>query len=464
MNSVENLIPYSIKENKSNKEIQAINSLSFNQIVNFGSIESIYKPNALQIENVNKSYANLKLLMTKSDNKIYGINTQFGADVKASVNKNNLQHQVDLIDYLSVGSGENLNEVIVRRALRLQAHKSGHGYSGISPSTYYKLINLSNSSQLPCVPKNGSLGASGDLIPMAHAVSPIFSGHEVNIEGPRDALSLVNTNSIMASYASELFLACEKILNLGFEITAKNSVALGYSNIHFNKAGIAIPHQDPFVILAAEKLDDNISLLNCTNNDVSISQAQYSIRCAPFVLGNVLWSINEARKFITIEANRVADNPIILSDFIFHGGHFYAIGISQAADMMSDAIGKISEMIDRQILLLMSPETNNGLPRNLEIDGKNHLKGLHQLVSSILQRIKGLSFTSAQMSFSCESNNQDIVPCGMSALNSLSDKVDLVCQLLKASSFVSERALKIKLNDKTAEIPDLNKWRESNAP
>ena len=154
-------------------------------------------------EKVFKSYHNLMEVMNSSNNTIYGIHTGYGSNVNETKKSDDWKNdQIELLHYLKVGTGQLLDERIVRRALRIQALNIAKGYSGTSPQIYKKLWEIASRDTLAKVPMFGSLGASGDLIPMAHAVYPIFE--EIEPMGPRDVISLVNTNSMMVSYAIEL--------------------------------------------------------------------------------------------------------------------------------------------------------------------------------------------------------------------------------------------------------------------
>lgn len=428
-----------VSQKKSSPDLQ--------DIVDWG-MRSTFSLPAGSEQRVAQAYEHLLNHINGGNGKIYGLHTGFGSDVNANATTDWKEHQFALLKYLQVGVGKTMSQSVVRRALRLQAYKSSLGFSGIHPETFQRLLSLSDSESMPEVPCHGSLGASGDLVTMAHAVQALFQAKE-DVQGPRDVLTLVNTNSMMASFGIELFSEANEFLYEAIRLTAMGSYVAGYGTRHFTANGIDLPHQCSNVSYVSKKMVDFISEFENSEGSDALAgagpeQARYSLRCSPNVLGGALWSFKQAGERIQLEALRIADNPIVLEEEIWHGGHFYALPIAQAADLMSDGIFRICEMLERQVLVLMSPDLNNGLPRNLEITGESHLKGIHQLFSSLLQQLKTHQMPSRMLSFSCEGNNQDIVPCGMAALNSLSQQMDLAREMIRAASFVIERGFYLR--------------------
>ena len=130
---------------------------------------------------------------------------------------------------------------------------------------------------------------------------------------------------------------------------------------------------------------------------------------------------------------------------------------------MKDACMRISEVADRVVLNLMDEATNKKLPNNLELMDGDHVKGIHQLISSLYQRAKGLNLPSVMMSFSCEGNNQDVVPCSMNALNQLSDLIEITKKIIQAGMFIAERSALMRIGEHIPMRLRLDSWREQNA-
>lgn len=434
-----------------------------------GSADVKFSPGVGEMSRVKASYETWTQILRRGGPQVYGVHTGYGADV-SSVKEPARWHenQSELLDYLRVGVGDPFLPSVVRRALRLQAWKTAQGYSGIHPDTYLALCELSNQEALPKVPKHGSLGASGDLVPMAHAIAPIFDGS--GPRGPRDVIGLVNTNSMMASFAVELHSACSRVVNEAIAATANAALALGEIREPFEPAGHAVNPAKPHVQIAAagvlaaqrSKRERRGWSAECaTPRSFAVLQERYSIRCSPQVLGNCMWNLESASERIVCEALSIADNPIALGEHPWHGGHFYAAGIATASDLMADAVARACELLDRQCLILMDPVTSHGLPENLAFSGTGHTKGIHQLLSSLNQSIRAHAVPSRGLSFSCEGNNQDVVPAAMAALISLESMLQLAQHVVRASIFVSDRAAHLRWN---GSVPPGLKLEDWNAP
>ena len=383
---------------------------------------------------VKKNY--LDYMTQSHSQKVYGLHTHYGANVEQLSNPLLwAQHQDELLNYLCVGVGKALPDSVVRRALRLQVNKLGKAVSGIHPETLQNLISLTNKKTLPQVPQFGSLGASGDLISMAHAVRPIFETY--GIKGPRDVISCVNTNAMMSSLAIEICPTVKTLLNDALQITAMISKSINAPAEAYDEKLLSLGANSRHTVIVADKINQEIENIKIDFTEAStLLQQRYSLRCSPQIFAHSLRLLHWAEEMIIDEALAVADNPVCVSDSldnkVLHGGLFYAIGLASAADFMNEAVARVIEVLDRQVLILMDQNLNSGMPMNLKTNEDYHVKGLHQLVSSLLQKARGLMLPSRAMSFSCESNNQDVVPCGMNALLQLQELVELSQDIIKA--------------------------------
>lgn len=408
--------------------------------------------NSQEKERVKSSYRSFRKHL-ETGIKIYGTHTHFGAQVDNPNKASHTQHQCELIRFLQVGTGALFKESVVRRALRLQVKKMVQGLSGISLETLEAVVNLSNSPTLPPVPREGSLGASGDLIPMAHAIGDLFERVDPSA---RDALALVNTNSMMVSHALDVFIQVQQLVKRALEATVKIMVATQMSTECLSLFKIEqIKEQRPVSAQVADWMQKRVRELG--HNTVCHSlQSRYSLRCSPIVYGLVCDLLEQAESKIRLEYEALADNPILTSQELYHGGLFYTAYLASASDQVMEVIARTSEMLDRQVLLLMDPALNGGLSVNLEYPGKSHAKGLHQMISSLYQRIRSFGVPAWQMSFSTESNNQDIVPASMQAWNRLADALDIFEHLVRASEFCAKRALDLRKGN----VPqDLQAWK-----
>jgi histidine ammonia-lyase/tyrosine ammonia-lyase len=423
---------------------------SWQDLVHWGNPEHQFESDIKITLEVRKSYESLKQILKSNSQSIYGLHTGYGSNVTDSVSDSDWKnHQVHLLNYLCVGQGPVFEARVVRRALKLQAYKVGLGFSGVHPETYELLIQLSNSTNLPTVPIWGSLGASGDLIPMAHAVAPLFSGRDP--QSPRDVIALVNTNSMMASYAIEIAEATKKFLKSAHKITGLVGWALGVQSEDQSPWSLETQEELQWAHRSAQEIKNQTAHFTNTRklifsgkrSSLIPTQEKYSIRCAPQIFCNAQENLEFSISKIFREALSVADNPLIpkcSQDRVAHGGLFYTSNLATASDLMSDILFRIGETLDRQILILMDPQTSHGLPTNLQISQYDHCKGLHQLVSSLVQILRSKSTPSRNLSFSCEGNNQDVVPCSMNALHLVSENLGVCKSIMEAADFIAERA------------------------
>jgi histidine ammonia-lyase len=279
---------------------------------------------------------------------------------------------------------------------------------------------------------------------MAHAVQPIFE--EQKPLGPRDVLALVNTNAMMASLAVDIWhdlAALQKSVTYGWLLHAEGlgwqKQGAGHVGWQTGNQFSAVQHQwlqqvEALQMVLQKKRSENA-------RTPSVLQERYSIRCAPQIFLDIEDNLNFAGEKIQREALKLADNPIVLEDGIWHGGLFYTAALASAAELMQNSIVRLADLMDRQILLTVTPETNHGLPENLRTaEPGNHVKGLHQLASAVLQKIKGMSLPACLLSFSCESNNQDVVPASMSSLLLVQESLGLLAEVARIHRFIGERA------------------------
>lgn len=428
-----------------------------------------------EFDRATRSYeALIQFLSAHPEKRIYGIHTYYGADIEDPRDPADWRRQqAELLRYLHVGVGEPLSRTVVRRALRIQARKSLQGFSAIHPDTIRGLIELSNGDALPEVPRYGSLGASGDLVPMAHAIAPVIETG--GVRGPRDVLGLVNTNSMMSALAVELFGEVRALFAGTCRATALASIALGAGDEFCAGGTLAINpahrrnREAGFMILRERQafLERN-GCEKAPSLPETAPQLRYSIRCAPQVLGNALAQLDFAAERIAAEALSVSDNPIIESAdgtvAIAHGGLFYTAGLATAADQMLDVACKCAEMLNRQTFLLVDPQQSGGLPRNLEGSRGDHVKGIHQLVNALEQSLRAGGVPARNMTSPAEGYNQDIVPGSMAALLNLAERIDIAQELTRGASFVSERAALLRCDRAVPDRLALAAWPKFTPP
>ena len=453
-----------LHERVSRTQRQITGDPPFEELAGWGERSAAFAVTAEMVLRVDVAHDRLLGHLHGPTTRIYGVHSGFGSNVDSARDPKSWHAtQGELLQYLQVGVGDALPATVVRRALRLQTLKVAKGYSGVHPETFRRLATLSGAPELPRVPCFGSLGASGDLVPMAHAVAPLFA--DDGPRGPRDVIGLVNTNAMMASLALECLIDVRSLWRLACGVTAATSLGLGATFEPFdpevlalNERQTGIERAGAAICRARGDLERRLGLAPTLSCDTI--QERYSVRCAPQILGNLDENLEFASARIVAEAVSVADNPLVLAGGMWHGGLFYAAGLATAADLMADAAARLAEMVDRQVLMLVAVDTSHGLPENLASPGCCHVKGLHQLLSALNQSLRANAVPSRLLSFSCEGNNQDVVPCAMAALLQVRESLAIARRALGAAAFCAERAVRLRHALPLPAYLNLNAWND----
>ena len=320
------------------------------------------------------------------DAAVYGVNSGFGklASIKIpSADTETLQRNL-ILSHCS-GVGDPLDEGVVRLIMCLKLLSLGRGASGVRMCVIEQLENMLKSGVIPLIPEKGSVGASGDLAPLAHMAAVMigegealymgkqFSGKKALKEaglapivlGPKEGLALINgTQASTALALVGLFKAwncAQSALVSGAMATdaAMGSSAPFRAEIHELRG-----HQGQIDAGASLRALMSGSHIRETHRDGDTRvQDPYCIRCQPQVMGAVIDLLRQAAKTLQIEANAVTDNPLTLSDgSIVSGGNFHAEPVAFAADQIAIAVSEIGSIAQRRIALLVDPALSFGLP------------------------------------------------------------------------------------------------------
>ena len=316
----------------------------------------------------------------------YGINTGFGKLAKTHIPTGQLEElQRNLILSHSVGTGELLDDAIVRLILAMKIGSLARGYSGIRASVIDTMIALFNAGILPCIPSKGSVGASGDLAPLSHMTLALMGEGNVRIDGrllparealakagitpvtlaAKEGLALINGTQVSTALAlNGLFLA-ERMLEAATVAGALSVDAAKGSDAPFDPRVHAVRGQPGQIALARiyrTLLEDSEIRRSHLVNDERV-QDPYSLRCQPQVMGACLDLIVNAARTLLIEANAVTDNPLVYAEQgdVISGGNFHAEPVAFAADTLALAIAEIGALSERRIALLIDA-TLSGLP------------------------------------------------------------------------------------------------------
>ncbi|MFT5134357.1 MAG: histidine ammonia-lyase, partial [Gammaproteobacteria bacterium] len=333
---------------------------------------------------INKGSEAVAAMVAKGD-AVYGINTGFGLLAQTRIPDAQLaQLQRNLVVSHSAGVGDDLGEQVVRLIMILKINSLSQGHSGIRREVVELLLAILNSDVIPCIPAKGSVGASGDLAPLAHMSCTVIGVGDAYFEGRRmsavEALAAAGLKPIELGAKEGLALLngtqTSTALTLAGLFEAENlyaaAVVAGAMSVDGLK-GSTVPfdprlhelRRQPGQIKVAEKYlallrDSEIlsSHLNCDK-----VQDPYSLRCQPQIMGAALDIMNNAAATLENEANAVTDNPLIFPETLegLSGGNFHAEPIAMAADCLAIAIAEIGSVSERRTAILVDPKMS-GLP------------------------------------------------------------------------------------------------------
>ena len=321
----------------------------------------------------------------------YGINTGFGVLANKRISPDELTTlQQNILLSHACGMGDPVPPEITRLMLQLKIHSLSLGYSGVSEQTFLQLLRLEEKGVLPWVPSRGSVGASGDLAPLAHMCLPLIGRGEVWDESTsgripaaavlkakgiepvtlqaKDGLALINGTQMMAAYAAFIL---ERTLNLQREadlLAAMSLEALQGSAAPFDARIHAIrPHHGQQVVASnIRKLLEGSEIL-ASHRHCGKVQDPYSLRCVPQVHGASRDALDYARACIETELNSVTDNPLVFDGGdIISGGNFHGQPLALAMDFAAIALAELASISERRTYLLL--EGHDGLPKLLMQD------------------------------------------------------------------------------------------------
>lgn len=375
----------------------------------------------------------------------YGINTGFGILANQRVSDEKLsQLQRNLILSHSVGVGDLVPKEICRLILQLKVHALGIGYSGISIETFQRLLFFLEHDLIPAVPEKGSVGASGDLAPLAHMSLPLLGyGYFWNDEGsatieatkvlkrkeiesielqPKDGLSLINGTQLMSAYGAFVHEKALHLLKVADIASAMSLEALQGSIVPFDERIHQIrPHQGQKEVAANIRLLLENSEILESHRHCGKVQDPYCLRCVPQVHGASRDAIRHSIQTVETEINSVTDNPLVFENGdILSGGNFHGQPLALALDYAKIALAELASIAERRTYLLL--EGHDGLPKLLmEETGINSGFMIPQYTSAALvSENKVLCHPSSVDSIPTSLGQEDHVSMGsISALNLL---------------------------------------------
>ncbi len=318
--------------------------------------------------------------VSNPDSVFYGINTGFGSLCNVKIEKADIEQlQENLVLSHSCGTGNMVPDEIVRLMLLLKIKGLSLGYSGIAVSTIQRLVDFYNHDVLPVVYEQGSLGASGDLAPLAHMCLPLLGKGKVRVNGEvkdaaevlkakgweplklqsKEGLALLNGTQFMSSYASWNLMQSQRLLQWADVICAlsldgfdgKREPFLPYIHTIRPHNGQVSTAQNILKLLEGSEIADR------KKEQV---QDPYSFRCVPQVHGASKDTVDHVTRVVETEINAVTDNPIVVpeADGIFSGGNFHGQPLALVLDFLAIAMAEIGSISERRTYLLISGQRN----------------------------------------------------------------------------------------------------------
>jgi histidine ammonia-lyase len=401
---------------------------------------------------------------------VYGINTGFGKLAQTHIADDQLELlQRNLVLSHSVGVGALLSDESVRLVMLLKVASLARGYSGVRPEVVDALIALLNAAVCPCVPSKGSVGASGDLAPLAHLTAAMMGWGEVRHEGkvlpakeglriaglapialgPKEGLAMLNGTQVSTALALQGLIASRHLLAAATVAGAMSVDAAMGSDTPFDARIHELRgHAGQIELAAAYRAlleGSEIRASHLTGDDKV--QDPYSLRCQPQVMGACLDVMRAAAKTLLIEANGVTDNPLVFpeSDEALSGGNFHAEPVAFAADQLALVIAEIGALAERRIALLIDASLSGLPPFLTSASGVNSgFMIAHVTAAALASENKSLAHPASVDSLPTSANQEDHVSMATFAARRLADMADntagiLAIELLAAAQGIDFR-------------------------
>lgn len=426
--------------------------------------------------------------MVNERRRIYGVTTGYGPLASHPVTPEHAQLlQRNLVYHLCSGVGKPLSEAHTRAMIAARASSLARGYSGVSAPLFNRLLDCLNLNLVPVVPEMGTVGASGDLTPLAHVALTLMGEGEMWYDGERlpaadalraaglepitlghkEGIALVNGTSCMTGIAAVNGERARRAAYLALRLSVLYAECLGGRLEAWDpRFGVARPHPGQRAAHDAlqqwscdsERLVPHIQPPPTLDESAALDgwlpegecpQDPYTIRCVPQIVGAVLDLIRFHDDTVTIELHSATDNPLVFADddAILHGGNFYGQHVAFASDALHMGVIKLAIHAERCIARLTDKAQNHGLPAFLHggPDGVNSgFMGAQVTASALVAELRTRAVPASIQSVPTNANNQDVVTMGTIAARKTADALDLVYHVLAIHSLALAQAAELR--------------------
>ncbi|RCW75402.1 histidine ammonia-lyase [Marinobacter nauticus] len=440
--------------------------------------------------NIESSHDRLSRYL-QENRRIYGVTTGYGPLADTLVGSDYSEAlQRNLIAHLSAGVGAPLSRLHTRATMASRISTLARGHSGISPAAFHSLLQCLNRDAVPVVPSMGTVGASGDLTPLAHIGAALMGQGEMCLAGGepnrsdevlrsigimpfepsgKDALALVNGTSAMTGIAGLNGKGADRALRWSTLLCAGHAEVLdGRLEAWHPAFGEVRPHPGQqrlhrWLNLLAKPTDrrsedsHTVSPGEVIRLDSAI-QDPYSLRCAPQLLGAVSDQVDWHNQTVHIELNSVTDNPILPDDLdgVLHGGNFYGQHVAFASDALANAVITMAVHAERRIARVCNPRLNKGLPAFLQSDKtglQSGFMGAQVTASALLAEMRTKATPASIQSIPTNGDNQDVVTMGTIGARRTADLLELLNNLLAIDALMVAQAIDLRSQQHSDNAP-----------
>ena len=402
---------------------------------------------------------------------VYGINTGFGNFRTVTIPRADLEQlQINLIRSHAAGVGDPFPEDIVRAILLLRINTLAAGYSGVDPATLDGLVAMLNAGIHPVVPKKGSVGASGDLAPLAHVALVLIGEGEAFYRGarlpggealaraglkkiqlhPKDGLALINGTQVIAALLSRAVIQARRLVGSADAISALTLDTLLGTDAAFDpRIHDARPH--PGQILVARNMRRLLQGSELRKSHLQCERVQdsYSLRCIPQVHGAVRDALAYVQGVVETEINSATDNPMIFINGtkgdIVSGGNFHGQPVALASDFLTIALAELGAISERRTERLVNPDLSE-LPAFLvkERGLNSGFMMLHVTAAALASENKAYSHPASVDSIPTSANQEDHVSMGVIAARKTAAVANNLANILAIELLSSAQALEFR--------------------